>query len=105
MAPACAAAAAAATPAAAASLICSGPVSPLPGRSRLRSGAVLPPVHIGDEEGQVQGLAAVEPGVARRLVAVVQVAFRHVLTAADALGHVVAGELDVDAARVGAERP
>ena len=60
-------------------------------------------VQVGDAEGQVQGLAAVEAGIARRLVAVAQVALGDVVAAADALGDVVAGELDVDAAGIGAE--
>src|SRR5262249_53409509 len=77
-------------------------------RSR-RLGSVAPgagvlAVHAGDPERQVEGLAAVEAGVARGLVPVAQVAFGDVLPAAHALGDVVAGELDVDAARVGAER-
>src|SRR6516162_8431064 len=61
-------------------------------------------VQLGDAEGQVQRLAAVEPGVARRLVAVAQVAFGNVVAAADAFGDIIAGELDVDAARMGTER-
>ena len=47
---------------------------------------------------------AVEPRVAGRLVALVQVVLEDLVAAADALGDVVAGELDVDAAGVGAER-
>src|SRR4029077_14557102 len=58
----------------------------------------------GDAEGQVQGLTAVEPGVARGLIPLAQVGFGDVLAAADALGDVVASELDVDAARMRAER-
>src|SRR5882762_4882550 len=69
-----------------------------------KSGAAGRAVQVGDAEGQVEGLAAVQPGVARRLVPVAQVGFGDVLAAADALGDVVAGELDVDAARVRAER-
>ena len=61
-------------------------------------------VHLGDHERQVERLAAVQPRVAGRLVALVQVGLDDLVAAADALGHVVAGELDVDAARVGAER-
>jgi hypothetical protein len=54
-------------------------------------------VQVGDAEGQVQGLTAVEPGIACSLVLVTQVGLGDVLAAADALGDVVAGELDVDA--------
>src|ERR1700722_13956214 len=61
-------------------------------------------VHSGDTEGQVERLAAVEAGSARGLVPLRQVAFCDVLPAADAFGDVVAGELDVDATGVGAER-
>src|SRR5215472_4879150 len=72
--------------------------------SSVAPGAGVLAVHVGDEERQVEGLAAVEPGIARGLVPVAQIAFGDVLPAAHALGDVVAGELDVDAARVGAER-
>jgi hypothetical protein len=61
-------------------------------------------VQVGDAEGEVEGLAAVEAGIARGLVAVAQVALGDVVAAAEALGDVVAGELDVDAAGVGAQR-
>ncbi len=61
-------------------------------------------VQSGDTECQVERLAAVEAGVARGLVPVRQVAFRDGLPAADAFGDVVAGELDVEATWVGAER-
>src|SRR5215472_5959781 len=61
-------------------------------------------VQVGDAEGQVEGLTAVEPGIARRLVAVAQVALGDVVAATNALGDVVAGEFDVDAARMSAER-
>src|SRR5690242_3727226 len=74
------------------------------GRAAGTSRAAGRAVQVGDAEGQVQGLAAVQPGVARGLVPVAQVGFGDVLAAADALGDVVAGELDVDAARVPAER-
>src|SRR6202042_3090764 len=68
-----------------------------------RPGAVAA-VQVGHAEGEVKGLAAVEAGIAGRLVAVAQVALGDVLAAADALGDVVAGEFDVDAAGIGAER-
>ena len=47
-------------------------------------GAVMA-VQAGDAEGQVQGLAAVEPGIAFRFVAVAQIALGDVVAAADAL--------------------
>src|ERR1700748_284753 len=74
------------------------------GRAAGTSRAAGRAVQVGDAEGQVQGLAAVEPGVARGLVPLAQVGFGDVHAAADALGDVVAGELDVDAARMRAER-
>ena len=48
---------------------------------------------LGDPEGQVERLAAVEPGVAHRLVAGVEVGVEDLVGPAQALGHVVAGEL------------
>ena len=60
---------------------------------------------LGHPEGQVEALAAVEAGVAHRLVAVVEVGVEDLLGAAEALGDVVAGELDVHAAGPGALGP
>jgi hypothetical protein len=60
-------------------------------------------VQVSDPEGQVQGLGAVETRIARRLVTVAQIALGDVVTAAGALGDIVAGELDVDAAGIGAK--
>src|SRR5215207_401278 len=65
--------------------------------------SLLAAIQRGDHEGEVQRLAAIEPGVARRFVAVVQIVLDYLVAPADALGHVVAGELDVDAPRMGAE--
>src|SRR6266498_375813 len=62
------------------------------------------PEQLGDLEGELEGLAGVEPRVAGRLVAQAQLPVLDLFGAAEALGHVVAGELDVDAGRVGAER-
>jgi hypothetical protein len=60
---------------------------------------LLSPVqHLGDEEGQLEALLVVQARVADRLVAQVQVGVEDLLGATDALGDVVAGELDVDAA-------
>ena len=61
-------------------------------------------VHLGDLEGEVEGLRAVQARVAGGLVALVEVGLVEDVAAADALGDVVAGELHVDAARVGAQR-
>src|SRR6266568_6938808 len=74
-------------------------------RPGLAPGAGVVAVQAGDAEGQVQGLAAVEPRVTRRLVAAGQVGLGDVVAAAYAFGDVIAGELNVDAAGVGAERP
>src|SRR5690349_6930240 len=51
-----------------------------------------------DAEREVEALAPVEPGVADRLVAVVEIGVGEVVAAAEALGDVLAGELDVHAA-------
>ena len=52
----------------------------------------------GDLEGQVEGLTGVQPGVAYRLVAPLEVLVEHLLAAAEALGDVIPGELHVHAA-------
>ena len=57
-----------------------------------------------DEERELQRLDPVEARVADRLVAVGEPGLAEQLAAADALGDVVAGELDVDPTRPGAER-
>ena len=54
---------------------------------------------LGDAEGEVERLPPVQARVAERLVAVVELLLEHGLGAAEALGDVLAGELDVDAAR------
>src|SRR3954469_19161197 len=63
------------------------------------------PEHLGDEEGQLQRLPGVQPRVARRLVPAVEVLVADLHRAAEALGDVLTGQLDVDAARPGAQRP
>jgi acyl carrier protein len=57
---------------------------------------------LGDPKGEVDTLSGVQPRVAHRLVAVVEVGVRQLIAAAETLGDVLAGELDVDAARPGA---
>src|SRR5947208_971679 len=52
----------------------------------------------GDPEGEVKGLPGVEARVAQRLVADIQIGVEDFLGAAQALGDVVPGELDVDPA-------
>src|SRR5688572_27130556 len=59
--------------------------------------------HLRDQEGQLEALLGVQARVAGRLVAVRQVEILDALRAAEALGDVLAGQLDVDAARVGAQ--
>src|SRR3954447_22091524 len=61
--------------------------------------------HLRDEECQLQRLPGVQPGVAGRLVAAVEVLVADLHRAAEALGDVLAGELHVDAAGPGAQRP
>src|SRR5690606_847735 len=60
--------------------------------------------HLGDEERQLQRLLGVQPRVAGGLVTVRQVHVLNRLRAAEALGDVLAGQLDVQAARVRAQR-
>src|SRR4051794_22479562 len=60
-------------------------------------------VELGHPERQIEGLPAIEARVARRLVTQRKILFRDLVPAADALGDVVAGELDVDSARVRAQ--
>ncbi len=62
------------------------------------------PEHLGDEEGQLQALLVVQPRVADRLVPRGEGGVVDLLGAAQALGDVVAGELDVQAARHRAQR-
>ena len=50
-------------------------------------------------EGQIERLAGVEPGVAGRGVAQLELVLEHLVGPPQALGDVVAGELDVHAAR------
>src|ERR687894_506995 len=61
--------------------------------------------HLRHEEGQLEGLPGVQPGVAGGLVPAVEVLVADLHRAAEALGDVLAGELDVDAAGPGAQRP
>ena len=58
---------------------------------------------LGDAKGQVDRLAGVQSGVADRGVALVELVLRDVHHPTQAFGHVVAGELDVHAARPGAD--
>ena len=72
------------------------PASRTPGRCG--SAGSAGPQQLRDLEREVERLAAVEAGVAHRLVAVAEAARRGSPRPAEALGHVVAGELDVHAA-------
>src|SRR5437879_6222569 len=56
---------------------------------------------LGDPEGQVEGLAGVEAGVAHALVAGVELVLEDLFGPPEALSDVVAGELEVHAARPG----
>src|SRR4051812_33546922 len=68
------------------------------------AGGPLTTQHLRDQERELEGLAGVQPGVAGGLVPAVEVRVADVLGAAEALGDVLAGQLDVDAARPGAQR-
>src|SRR3954470_21536175 len=67
--------------------------------------------HLGHLERKIQALAGIEPRVAHRLVAVVELAVEDLVGATHAFGDVVAGQFDVDAAGpcalglVGADEP
>src|SRR3954466_13462947 len=60
--------------------------------------------HLRHEEGELQRLTGVQPRVAGGLVPAVEVLVADLHRAAEALGDVLTGELDVDAARPGAQR-
>src|SRR4051812_34907432 len=60
--------------------------------------------HLRHEEGQLQRLPGVQPRVTGRLVAAVEVLVADLHGAAEALGDVLTGELDVDAAGPRAQR-
>ncbi len=57
---------------------------------------------LGNVKCEIETLASVESRVAHRLVAIVELAVEDLVGTTDAFGDVVAGELDVDAARPGA---
>ena len=57
---------------------------------------------LGEQEGKLQRLAGVEPRIALRLVALVELVDRDVGRAADALGDFLAGHLEMHAAGMGA---
>ena len=71
-------------------------------RRHRRVSALVVADQLGGTERQIERLATVEPRVAHRLVAVVEVGVDQLVAATDALGDVFAGELDVDAAGPGA---
>src|SRR3954452_10562416 len=60
--------------------------------------------HLRDQERQLQRLPGVQPGVAGGLVPAVEVRVADLHGPAEALGDVLAGELDVDAAGPRAQR-
>src|SRR5947207_1450215 len=66
------------------------------GSRRLRTCSA--PQQLGHPEGEVERLAGVQAGVAHGLVAVLEVVGEHLVGPAEALGHVLPGELHVDAA-------
>src|SRR5689334_23861499 len=61
--------------------------------------------HLRHEEGELEGLPGVQPRVASGLVPAVEVLVADLHRAAEALGDVLTGQLDVDAAGPGAQRP
>src|SRR5215469_7190321 len=71
---------------------------PLRGRARPLNRQALGLELLGEQEGQFQRLAGVETRIALRLVALVQLVDRDLDRAAGALGDLLAGHLEVDAA-------
>src|SRR5262245_43945503 len=59
---------------------------------------LLPAQELGGLEGEVERLAGVEPRIALGLVALLEMLAEHLEAAADALGDVLARELDVHTA-------
>src|SRR5690242_9403688 len=59
---------------------------------------------LGNPERQLQGLLDVQPWIAGRLVTTAQVGGGQFGGAADAFGDIVAGQLDVQSAGMGAQR-
>src|SRR5581483_7833563 len=56
---------------------------------------------LGDEEGELERLAAVQARIAVRVVAAREIGLADLARAADALGHVLPRHLEMHAARVG----
>src|SRR5687768_12375616 len=96
------------------------PISPVPTIATRRSGTsrvagvagdARPAHELGDAEGEVERLPRVQPWVAERHVARAQLLLEDGLGAAEALGHVLAGELQMNApgphalAAAGGEEP
>src|SRR3712207_3556449 len=74
-------------------------------RRSTRAGEELVTQHLRDQEGELQRLPGVQPRVAGGLVAAVEVLVADLHGPAEALGDVLTGELDVDAAGPGAQGP
>src|SRR5699024_5265019 len=77
---------------------------PRVGRTASSAGRRLVAEHLRDQEGQLQRLLRVQTRVAGGLVTARQVDIGDGHGAAEALGDVLTGQLDVDATRVGAQR-
>ena len=73
------------------------PIRPVPTTARRISGGGAH--QLGDMEGEVERLACVQPRVAERRIGVVELLLGEAVAPAEALGDVVAGDLEVDAAR------
>src|ERR1700742_1608240 len=73
-------------------------------RHRLDLAGALLLEQFGDQEGHVDRLLGIEPGIADRVVAVVEILVGDGARAADAFGHVLAGHFQMYAAGMGAFR-
>src|SRR5262249_34410362 len=88
------------TPAARAASPTEAPISPVPTTARLVT--ISSGTHqLGDAKREIERLARVQPQVAERHVARVELRLLHVLRSAETLGDVVTGELEMHAARPG----
>src|SRR5699024_4890812 len=61
--------------------------------------------HLGDQEGQFEGLLCVQPWVAGRLVPTGQIQIGNVLGPSETFGDILSGQFDVDSTGIAAQFP
>src|SRR5689334_22020043 len=86
------------TPAARAASPTDAPIRPVPTTASRRTATLGGAHQLGHAEREVERLACVQSRVAERHVAGIELRLLHILGTAEALGHVVARELEMDAA-------